>query len=247
MWRNLLMGLLLANLLLLAWGRWVVAPDVVDPRAFGDATGPQLVLVERPTRLDSELVTAGDRCFRLGPFESADAAAVVSGRLSARGLAVERARESGQIWVGHWVKLLDLPGDEAARQAVIRLVSVGIGDAYVSAREPTVDISLGVFRGRRGADNVIRLARAAGYAAVMTDRFRAGVEHWVEVETPAARPPDLDDLGLVDASSGQAQIVRIEEQPCASAAAVMDGDDLNDSLESRARENGSSEPLVLPE
>ena len=259
MLRNLIMGLLLANLLLLAWGRWIVAPDVADPRAFGNVTEPQLVLLERATRIDdagSMSTEKRARCFRLGPFSSADAAATVGDRLSARNLPANRSSESGQIWVGHWVQLLDLPNMEVARQTVKKLASGGITDAYISNREPTVDISLGVYRGRPGADDVIRLARELGYTAVASDRFRAGIEHWVEVETPADQPPELADLRLAASPVADAQIIRIEELPCQSIAAVDpdanfgddgNGDDANDSLESQARETASPEPSTLPE
>ena len=53
--------------------------------------------------------------------------------------------------------------EEIARQVVEKLVSGGISDAYIFSRDPTVDISLGVFRGRQGADDVIRVARKFGY------------------------------------------------------------------------------------
>jgi len=255
MLRNLIMGLLLANLLLLAWGRWIVAPDVADPRGFGDGTEAQLVLIERIGRNDSAGSSPGQdgaRCFRLGPFASVDAAAGVGDRLSARGLPVDRTSEAGRIWVGHWVQLLDLTSEEVARQAVRKLISGGIGDAYISSHAPTIDISLGVFRGRQGADDVIRLASDLGYTVEATDRFRDGIEYWVEVEMPADQPPNLADLPLAKLESGEAQIIRVEERPCAPAvAAVGNGDDdgtqADDSLESPAQENGLPEPSTLPE
>ena len=208
MLRNLIMGLLLANVLLFIWSRWIVVPDAPDPRTFGDPAGPQLVLVERPDRPDRTggVPVQGDRrCFRLGPFSSIEAATAVSDRLSAKGLPVNRTSESGQIWVGHWVQLLDLPDVEKARQTVEALQGGGIGDAYIFQREPTIDISLGVFRGRPGADNVIRSARKLGYEPVTMDRFRDGIEHWVGVETPVDQPPNLADLRV-----RLAQIVRID-------------------------------------
>jgi len=261
MLRNLILGLLLANLLLLAWGRWIVAPDVADPRAFGDATSPQLVLLERAARTD---VTGGmstekrARCFRLGPFSSAAAAAVVGSSLSARDLPVNRYRESGQVWVGHWVQVLDLSSVAVARQTVKALANGGIADAYISSREPTVNISLGVYRGRRGADDVIQLARDLGYTAVATDRFRDGIQHWVEVATPANQPPDLANLHLAvqtaaGAPSINAQIVRMEELPCQPTTAIEpdstndNGDGADDSLEFQAREIGSPESSKMPE
>jgi len=265
MLRNLILGLLLANLLLLAWGRWIVAPDAADPRAFGDEASPRLVLLERAARTG---VAGGmstekrARCFRLGPFSSADTAAVVGGSLSARNLPVNRYRESGQVWVGHWVQVLDLPSIAVARQTVKTLANGGIADAYISSREPTVNISLGVYRGRRGADDVIRLARDLGYTAVAMDRFRDGIQHWVEVATPADQPPDIANLHLAvqtaaGAPSINAQIVRMEELPCQSTTAIElenenenergNGDGADDSLESQSRETGSPESSTLPE
>jgi len=262
--RNLIMALLLANFLLLAWGRWIVPPDAADATSFGETTEPQLVLIARPGRTDAASSPGVARCFRLGPFSSADAAMAVDTRLSARGLLVNRSSELGKIWVGHWVQILDLPSEEIARQVVKKLVSGGIGDAYIFSREPTVDISLGVFRGRQGTDDVIRVAHKFGYSPVSTDRFRDGIEHWVEIELSTDRstngsadaPPDLADLRIGQADSGQAQIVRIEEQSCQPAEIDtqesnindnVNGDDANDSLESRVGENGSLDPSALPE
>jgi len=249
MMRNLIMGLLLANLLLLAWGSWIVAPDADDPRAFEGTTEARLVLIERAGRVavaDSEPESEGERCFRLGPFPSDNAAAGVGDRLSARGLPVDRKSETGPVWVGHWVQLLDLPSDQEARQTVDRLVNGGISDAYIYSREPTIDISLGVFRGRDGADNVIRVARGLGYTVEMTDRFRDGIAFWVEVRAPAEQPPDLADLPVAQSESGEAQIIRVEERSCAIPApgdpegnSRGDGAPVDDSLESPAQEIAS--------
>lgn len=267
MLRNLIMGLVLANLLVLAWQRWIVAPDVADPRRYAGGTEPTLELVERADRpvADAAPATGGTRCFRLGPFSTGEAAVAVAGPLSARGLPVTRSSEAGRIWVGHWVQLTAFESVEAARRAVAVLSTGGIGDAYMTQTEPTIDVSLGVFRGRRGADRAIRLARNLGFEPVTTDRFRDGVEHWVEVETPADQPPELAGL-----QAGPAQIIRIEEQTCAVAVvdsadidgapvdgasvdgASVDGDSADVSLELSTRDNpnrddAQAEPNAAPE
>jgi len=264
MLRNLIMGLVLANLLVLAWQRWVVAPDVADPSSYAGVTEPPLELIERRAAPVASTPSAarGARCFRLGAFSTAEAADAVAGRLAARGLPVTRSSEAGRIWVGHWVQLTALETVEAARRAVAMLSAGGIGDAYMTQTEPTIDVSLGVFRGRRGADRVIRLAQDMGYEPVTTDRFRDGVEHWVEVETPADQPLELAGL-----QAGLAQIVRIEEQTCATAVidaedgdaaivegAVANGDSSDDSLESSNRDDSGRagktvgvEPTTAPE
>ncbi len=242
MLRNLSIGLLLANLLLYAWGRWIMVPDVVDPLAYGGVTEAQLVLVkpnESAAPANSEPRQIGVRCFRLGPFSSADAATVIGNQLSSRGLTVKSSSEPGRTWVGHWVQVLDLPDLAAAQQALKVLVSGGITDAYISNREPTIDISLGVFRGRRGAEDVIRLARSVGYTPETIDRYRDGIEFWLEVTTPTDQSADLVAMNLADS-----QIIRIEERQCGEDSVTVGGDDGYDSLESRAQENGSSQPLT---
>ncbi len=253
MLRNLIMGLVLANLLVLAWQRWVVAPDVADPNSYAGVTEPPLELIARKAESVASVPSAagGARCFRLGPFSTGEAADAVAGRLAARDLPVTRSSEEGRIWVGHWVQLTAFESVEAARRAVGRLRAGSIGDAYMTQTEPTIDVSLGVFRGRRGADRVIRLARDMGFEPVTTDRFRDGVEHWVEVETSADQPLELAGL-----QAGLAQIVRIEEQTCAVAMVdgedgeaavvdgpVVDGDSIDDSLELSDRDDsGRDDP-----
>lgn len=262
MLRNLIMGLVLANLLVLAWQRWVVAPDVADPGRYAGVTEPSLELIARRAEpVASAPPAAGEaRCFRLGPFSTAEAADAVAGRLASRELPVTRSSAAGRIWVGHWVQLTAFESVDAARRAVGMLSAGGIGDAYMTQTEPTIDVSLGVFRGRRGADRVIRLARDMGYEPVTTDRFRDGVEHWVEVETPADQPLELAGL-----QAGLAQIVRIEEQTCAAAITeaqdgdvavvddlAVDGDNAADSLELASpddpgRDDRTVEPTAAPE
>jgi hypothetical protein len=247
MMRNLIMGLLLANLLLLAWERWIVAPDVEDPRVFAGATEARLVLIESAERVDAVLDVSeseGERCFRLGSFSSKDAAEIVGDRLLARGLPVDYKSGSGQVWVGHWVQLPNLPDDREARLVVDRLVSSGISDAYIYNREPTIDISLGFFRSREGLDSVLRVARGLGYQVEMTDSFRDGIVYWVGVRVPADQPPDLADLPVAQSNGDEAQIIRVEERSCPAPAdregkSLNDGAPVDDSLESPAREIGS--------
>ena len=246
--RNLILGLLLANLLVLAWAQWIVPPDVEDPEVYRGASEPELQVVARaparPARLEKASTANTPACARLGPFESAGAARQIGNRLSAEGLPVKNTTVTGQLWVGHWVQMTDVASTAEAARIVTALNNGGIQDAYIYNRDPTIDISLGVFRSREGADDVIRTARRLGYEVESADRFRDGVEYWVETELPVVGAPDLAALARSGTGPGQAQIVRIEPISCPStvlAESREDGTVSVDSLESPPRATGTPE------
>lgn len=248
MMRNLVMGLFLANLLVLAWGQWIVPPDADDPLVFKSADEPELVLVERtqprPARIEVISSEQTSNCYRLGPFKTADSADRVARRLSTEGIATESTAVSGQIWVGHWVQLTDQPNLAEARRVVAVLNRGGIKDAYIYNREPTIDISLGVFRSREGVDDVIRMARRLGFEVEATDRFRDGVEYWVQAELPAFGAPDLAELARAGVNPAETQIMRIEATACPRTVLAERGEngaDSADSIESPPRDTDTPE------
>lgn len=240
--RNIILSLLLANLLVLAWSQWISPDAATDPTRFSgqpDAMPtPQLVMfspvrVEAP-QAQSALQPVADvrRCERVGPFDSPEPAATIGQQLGRRGLTVDLAHETGDIWVGHWVQVMDMGSDGAARQAVERLVQAGLNDAYIVRSEPTIDISLGVFRGAAGADRVEKVARGVGLEPLRTDRYRTGTQHWVNVELRGDQALELTDLQLPSS-----QILRTETVLCRPTADTI-ADAADDSLESVAEAGG---------
>lgn len=243
--RNIILSLVFANLLMLAWGRWIAPGDASDPLSFGGraeaALDPKLVLytpakaqapaapaepVEQPVTVQP--IADVMQCERIGPFDNPEPAMSIAQQLGQRGLTVEIGSETGDIWVGHWVQIEDLGTPPAARQAVEQLVKAGLNDAYIVRTDPTVDISLGVFRGEVGAKRVERIAREAGMKPSRTDRFRTGTQHWVNVELRGTQSLELTDLEL-----RAAQILRTETVPCRPTAEIV-ADGAEDSLESVA-------------
>jgi hypothetical protein len=221
--RNLFLLLLLANLLLLAWQRWVMPPPAEDAYAPTGARSPQLALLA-PTSPPDEAQADGPGCVRIGPFEDPAVSREAADRLAGEDLDVFRYSESGEIWVGHWVQVIDLNGREEAEAALDRLAEVGRSDAYIVRGEDGYRISLGVFRSLEGADSVANEAVRAGLTTLTTDRFRTGTEYWLLVDERASGLPDLAVLGL----SGQ-DILRSEPAPCRDGG---DGGPERDSLES---------------
>ncbi len=236
--RNIILSLALANLLLLAWEQWISPEGAPDPARFSgqpDAVQtPQLVLFSatgvEPAPAEPALRPAADvrHCERVGPFDSPEPATTIGQQLGRRGLTVDLAHETGDIWVGHWVQVTDLESADAARRAVERLVRAGLNDAYIVRFEPTIDISLGVFRGEAGADRVEKAARGVGLEPVRTNRYRTGTQHWVNVELRGDQALELTDLQLPSS-----QILRTEAVACRPSADTV-ADAVRDSLESRA-------------
>jgi len=215
MLKNVVLGLLLANILLLAWKSWVVPSEVADPAGMEPMGGQRLVLLrDSPAETDPALPDEGS-CTRMGPFADVEMADAVGGQLESDGLKVRRTSQAGQIWVGYWVQLVDLKTAENARQTKDRLSSAGLPDAYIFQNEPTINISLGVFRSRKGAERVAGLAQGLGLRPQMTDRYQPGVEHWLMVESR-----DGPGLSLRDIKLGSTQILRTEAVSCDGKPAV---------------------------
>jgi hypothetical protein len=238
--RNIILPLILANLLVLAWTKWISPGEVTEPTHLaGRDAGPRetRLVLYAPARVRSNVsaaapslmpAAAARRCQRIGPFDDTERAASIANQLGGRGLTVDIETETGEIWVGQWVQIMDLGSAAGAREAVTRLTGVGIKDTYVVRTEPTIDISLGVFRGQDGADQVIGLARQAGLEPTGTDRYRSGTQYWVTVDLLGAHSLDLTDV-----QGPSSQILRSETVACRPTADIVAGS-AGDSLESVA-------------
>lgn len=220
MLKNVVLGLVLANILLFAWKSWVLPPDAADPAGIEPAGGQRLVLIsDEPVVADPvppSPVSPGDgRCTQIGPFADVEMAGSVARQLRTEDFEVRRTSKAGEIWVGYWVQLVDLKTAEKAGETVDRLIGGGLPDAYIFQTEPTINISLGVFRSRTGATRVARLAQELGFRPEMTDRFQPGVEHWLTVKSRPEAALSLSDIRL-----GSTQILRTETVDCDAKPAV---------------------------
>ena len=154
--RALFLLLLLANLLFVAWTRWVAPPATTIGRATPVAADPQAIRLLREAPLARELASDGTTpaaadnlslvCVSAGPYVDRPSAEKAAARLSRLGFAsrIRPARE--EIRVGQWVRLENLATPEDAANALGVVRSAGIADAYVIAEEGAgTIISLGVF------------------------------------------------------------------------------------------------------
>ena len=204
--RALFLLLLLANLLFVAWIRWVAPPATTAGRATPVATDPQAIRLLREAPLARELASdqatpsaASDAslvCVSAGPYVARPLAEQAAERLSQLGFAsrIRAARE--EIRVGQWVRLENLATPEDAANALGVLKSAGIADAYVIAEEGAgTIISLGVFADEARAGQAITIARTSGFEPQVVERLRPADVFWLDVDRLAnAGLPALEDL-----------------------------------------------------
>ncbi len=220
--RNVFLLLLLANLLVLAWEQWVERPaHMLNVTPVDDGIPALVYLSPRPPagsemRGEAEESLAQDsmRCVRVGPFRTEEAANLARNSLAGRVSAVDTLAIEGDVWVGHWVQIRDLPARAAAREVLTRLKDNGIGDAYIVPTEIDYKISMGVFRDRAGADSIAQRARRLGYEVDVSDRFRPGTTYWLGIELVGGQQADIRSI-----QSDAGRIIRSEPVDCTPAGA----------------------------
>ena len=206
--RVLFLLLLLANLLFMAWTRWVVPAEQAVPAT------PALNREMQPIRLQSEASASpaaigasaveaagsglpGASCVSVGPFIDpvhADAAAVQLERL---GFTSRRRVSQDEVRVGFWVRVPDLATPEDATNALAMLRAAGLYDAYVVTEgQPGNTVSIGVYADPRRAAEAADRAAKAGFSTATSDRLRTLEVQWLDVDRQAnGGLPALEVLG----------------------------------------------------
>ena len=226
--RNFFLALLLANVLFFAWRQWIAPPDVPATRLRSPGPEPEIAAAANPTAraapAPASAVAPGTAaatlatpavgsCLKIGPIADGQVADALRARLVAGGFQATLRAEEGQIWVGHWVQLESVASRQEADRVVAELAAAGLPDAYVLQTSSPFSISLGVFRDRERADKVSAAAAALGFKPQTTDRYRAGVQYWLDFTMPADKRLPLEDLGREFG-----QVLKTEEVACSSAA-----------------------------
>jgi hypothetical protein len=228
--RNLFLILLLANILLFAWNRWVLplTPGVASRPDAGLALYREGDDVPRPARsppapqVSEPPPTQAPRgapmpeaaaCIQIGPLPAAEAATELARSLGEQQIAATPVARDTQAWVGNWIQIGGFATQAAAAEARGRLVAAGLTDAFLMQEGADTLISLGVFREKERADRVAGLARSLGYRPVTTSRYRPAVEYWLVARLPAGTVDAGDDLRLP-----RPGILRVEPIECPADA-----------------------------
>ena len=220
--RNALFMLLLVNFLAYAYQSWILEPDIIVAPDYLEQDFPGLMLGERLADRVATVKVApveeasdvGMSCLRIGPFSLESDADAVSRALKPRVRRVGQTAEEGQVWVGYWVQVDDQASRAEAEKVRNALVAAGIKDAYIVVEDGGLRISLGVYRRRSSANRVIEQATGLGYKTLLTDRFQAGTNHWVQVSLTGEQTLQP---GEFQTDSGR--ILRTETVVCGDAEA----------------------------
>jgi hypothetical protein len=154
-------------------------------------------------------------CSSIGPFPDLSQASQAQAALKQAGYEPRQRIEQGELWVGYWVSVQDLPTRSAAEKAVETLRANGITDVYLMpGTDPENVLSLGVFsdyqRAQKRADEV----KALGLQPRIDDRKREGSVWWIDVDLN--EPGQLIDTSILQ--TGPGRILRLEMRACPDTA-----------------------------
>jgi hypothetical protein len=203
--RAVFLVLLSANLLFLAWARWIDGPrDVGAQDSLSRLPRLQLVTESPPgskptsailnvgTALRANFATAertsfqaaefAQTCTSVGPFNDIASAARAAGLLTQRGFHLQQRAEEGDTIEGYWVFVGDMQSDEDVARVVGRLEKSGFTDAHVMRNYSTNRrVSLGMFSTRERAEKRAGAVRNMGLQPEIGERRFRGTVYWVDV------------------------------------------------------------------
>lgn len=201
--RNLLLLLALANILYFMWGRYVAEPDetgivVVDEADLGPpmdvsstsvakaATSVGAVLGSgKPSELAA---VVGRSCVTIGPFRSNAEANGALADYESEGMRASVRTTQGQVFVGHWVQIRNIPDRAAGDVMLEKLRAGGLGDAYIVPTEDEgLKISLGLFGEMSRAEKVELQAKSLDLPADITPRTRDDTVFFLDIGLPPGK------------------------------------------------------------
>ena len=206
--RTLFLLLLLANLLFVAWVRWVAPAPAASGHVTPSATGPASIqLLREVPAADVQPAAEAERlalddaslaCVSVGPYLSRPDAEQASARLERLGFTVRLRDASDDVPAGQWVRLEGLATMEDAENARAALQAAGLSDAYVINEEGAGPVvSLGVHTDPARAEATVAVARVAGFEARTVERLRTESVTWLDVDRQSnGGLPAIEDLAV---------------------------------------------------
>jgi len=223
--RNFFLLILLLNLLAYAYQSWIIEPDILVEPTYLAQDVPDLLLASVPGEIQLAAGGSADepidipaenkqayRCLRIGPFPRETDADAVRLALQKREATVRQTAKEGRVWVGYWVQTAGQGSRAGAERARDSLVKGGMPDVYILPDNDNYRISLGVFRLRASADQVVSQAQKMGFDSRVVERYQPGTNFWLLARIPGDRSLKPGDLKSV---SGQ--ILRTENMDCEDA------------------------------
>lgn len=201
--RNLLLLLLLANILYFLWSQFGTDREesgivILDEAELGpqlrvgphrEAAGATSVGAVLGSGDPSDLAAVvGRSCVTLGPFTVSADADAAQALYVAEGMFTSARSMEGEIFVGHWVLIRNVPDRRTAGEMLGELHTGGLADAYlVSNEDDSMDISLGLFGSLERAERVELQAESLDLPAEIIPRTREGTVFFVDIGLPPGR------------------------------------------------------------
>lgn len=229
--RTLALLLILGNALFLVWSQLIdVHINPLDRTAATRADPPPRIVLAREAQQDAgrapeeqasstpapaQSATAANNgnagCTSVGPFATLPDASQAQAALRAAGLSPRQRLEQGELWVGYWVSVQNLPSRDVAEEALQKLSDAGITDVYLMpGAEPANVLSLGVFSEFQRAQRRVDEAHAQGLQAQIDDRKRAGTVYWIDADL--VEPGQAIDTSIFQ--TDPRKIMRLELREC---------------------------------
>ncbi|MDZ7642852.1 MAG: SPOR domain-containing protein [Woeseiaceae bacterium] len=132
--------------------------------------------------------TVGRSCISLGPFrDRADAEAALADQ-EGQGLTARLRATQGEVFLGHWVQIRNIPDRATANDMLQTLQGGGLGEAYVvETDDEGIKISLGLFGDIAGAERTELQAKSLDLPAEITERMRDATVFYVDLALPPGR------------------------------------------------------------
>ena len=226
--KNLLLLLVLANILYFIWEMVVEEPPTAGVAIVRESElGPPLevsrtaeaassfgAMPGSPRQSDLSAMV-GRSCVSIGPFtENAEAQRVFQEHQQ-EGMRANVRSTEGQLFVGHWVQIRNIPDRDTGNLMLERLVAGGMPDAYlVPTDDEGLKISLGLFSEMSRAERVELQAEALEFDAEISARMRDATVFFVDIALPPGR-----GAGAMIEEFGEDKVLLRERATCPRAGA----------------------------
>ena len=189
------MLLILANVLYYMWDKFATEPDQTGIAVVEESQlGPPLEI-----SLSSVLEAATSVGAALSSGTSSDFAAVVGrscvsisfrktgeadSALTAyqdEGMRASRRNSAGQVFIGHWVQIREIPSREVGDGMIETLRVGGISDVFLMEEDGVFKISLGLFGDIERAERIELQARSLDLPADITSRMQEAAIYYVDL------------------------------------------------------------------
>jgi len=193
--KNLLMLLILANVLWFLWDRFgdraeevgiaIIDENRLGPRLqIGEARVAEVV-PDFTEEIESGQVTdlaaaVGQSCVSISFRNSAEAGSALDEYRSAGMRATQRSAP-GEVFIGNWVQIRNIPTREAGNAMLARLQEGGISDVILLKDNDAFKISLGLFGERAGVERMELQARSLGMEPEILPELRETMLYYVDI------------------------------------------------------------------